>query len=227
VLTICMCGFVINDLSDIEKDRENHPSRPLPSQTISELSASFIYFFLLAASLTMIKFFVEPRHVYLYLLLLTALINYNYVVAYIPAAKNLYVAAVGLLPIFILTSLVGNNSIVPLIAPPLFLFLLSREILMDVQDAKGDGKTFVNMIGSNGAENAAFGLKFMGSLGLCLAIANRVDAILVGLVVILDVIFLFAWKLNRYRRVQIHLMKLQLLVGIYFVIVRSPTTAVT
>ncbi|MHB8270297.1 hypothetical protein, partial [Bradyrhizobium sp.] len=62
---------------------------------------------------------------------------------------------------------------------------------------------------------------------LCLAIANRVDAILVGLVVILDVIFLFAWKLNRYRRVQIHLMKLQLLVGIYFVIVRSPATAVT
>jgi geranylgeranylglycerol-phosphate geranylgeranyltransferase len=221
-----MCGFVINDLSDIEKDRENHPSRPLPSRTISELNASFIYFGLLAASLTMIKLLVEPRHVYLYVLLLIALINYNYVVAYLPAAKNLYVAIVGLLPIFILTSLVGNNSIIPLIVPSLFLFLLSREILMDVQDAKGDGRTFVNLIGPNGAENVAFALKFVGSLGLCLAIASREDAILVGLVVILDAIFLFAWKLGRYRRVQIHAMKLQLLIGIYFVIVRSATTAV-
>jgi geranylgeranylglycerol-phosphate geranylgeranyltransferase len=222
-----MCGFVINDLSDIEKDRENHPDRPLPSRAISELNASFVYFGLLAVSLTMVKLFVEPRHIYLYVLLLIALINYNYVVAYIPAAKNLYVATVGLLPILILTSLIENNHIVPLIAPPLFLFLLSREILMDVQDAKGDGRTLVKLVGPNGAENAAFGIKFMGSFGLCLAIVNRTDAILVGLVVILDVIFLLVWKLTRYRRVVIHAMKLQLLIGIYFVIVGTPTTAAT
>jgi geranylgeranylglycerol-phosphate geranylgeranyltransferase len=218
VLTICMCGFVINDLSDIEKDRENHPNRPLPSQTINELGASIIYFTLLAFSLITIKLYVSPAHVYLYVLLLVALINYNYVVAYVPAAKNIYVATVGLIPIFILASLVDSGSILVRIAPSLFLFLLGREMLMDVEDSKGDLNTLANLVGAKTAENVAFLLKSLGSVGLCLAITGTTDAALVVLLVLFDGLFAWAWKRGRYRRTTIHLMKLQLLVGIYFVI---------
>src|SRR5438874_105203 len=59
ILTICMCGFVINDLSDIEKDRENHPHRPLPSNMVGAVSASAIYFTLLTISLVLIKLYVD------------------------------------------------------------------------------------------------------------------------------------------------------------------------
>jgi geranylgeranylglycerol-phosphate geranylgeranyltransferase len=74
VLPICMCGYVINDLHDIEKDRQNHPARPLPSNQISQTWASVIYFVLLAISLAPIKVFIKDEYVYLYLLLLLALI---------------------------------------------------------------------------------------------------------------------------------------------------------
>jgi geranylgeranylglycerol-phosphate geranylgeranyltransferase len=77
LLTISICGFVINDLRDIEKDRKNHPNRPLPSSAISEIGASVIYFSLLGASLILIKLYVELPYVYLYLLFLIGLVNYN------------------------------------------------------------------------------------------------------------------------------------------------------
>ena len=218
VLTICMCGFVINDLSDIEKDRENHPRRPLPRQAINELGASIIYFSLLAASLVAIKLYVASSAVYLYLLLLVALINYNYVVEYVPAIKTVYVATVGLIPIFILASLLGGETIIARIAPSLFLFLLGRELLMDVQDLRGDAKTFVKIIGISNGENFAFILKLLGSSALWLAATSVVDMLLVFFLVFLDLAFAYMWRLNLQRRTIIQLMKVQLLVGIYFLV---------
>jgi 4-hydroxybenzoate polyprenyltransferase len=225
VLTICMCGFVINDLSDIEKDRENHPLRPLPSRAINELAASIVYFGLLAASLVAIKLYVAPSLVYLYVLLLIALINYNYVVAYVPAAKTVYVAIVGLIPVFILASIIGGWSTAARIAPSLFLFLLGRELLMDVQDSRGDGKTLAKTVGFRITENSAFVLKFLGTAGLCLAVGGITDVVLVVLLLLLDILFVWGWKRRLYRRAIIHLMKLQLLVGIYFLIEQTTSAA--
>src|SRR3954466_2069741 len=80
LLTISMCGFVINDIHDIEKDRLNHPERPLARNDLSPFTASVIYFLLLGISLVLVKALVDLAHVYLYLLLLISLINYNYIV---------------------------------------------------------------------------------------------------------------------------------------------------
>jgi 4-hydroxybenzoate polyprenyltransferase len=218
VLTICMCGFVINDLSDQEKDATNHPQRPLPSGAIGEVAASIVYFTLLAVSLFVIKMFVAPTSVYLYALLLIALINYNYVVAYVPLVKNVYVATAGLLPIIIVGSLVEAVPVVERMIPSLFLFLLGREMLMDVQDASGDGKTPAKMLGPRTTENVAFTLKVVGSAGLALVVGRTRDTALVIALVVLDFLFLWMWKRRLYRRLIIHLMKLQLLAGIYFLI---------
>jgi geranylgeranylglycerol-phosphate geranylgeranyltransferase len=218
VLTICMCGFVINDLSDIEKDRENHPGRPLPSNSISEIGASIFYFTLLATSLALVKIYVDLPYVYLYALLLIALINYNYVVCYIPIVKNVYVAFVGLIPIFILSSLIENDSSIRVVAPSLFLFLVGREMLMDVEDAAGDTGTLPNKIGIEQSENIAFGLKIAGSSCLCFLISGTPEAIVVLMSILLDGVFLYLWKAHIYRKPIIRAMKLQLLIGIYFLV---------
>jgi geranylgeranylglycerol-phosphate geranylgeranyltransferase len=219
ILTTCMAGFVINDLSDIEKDRENHPRRPLPSNSVSELGASVIYFILLTISLAAIKIYVLPPHIYLYLLLLIGLINYNYVVSYMPIAKNVYVAMVGLIPIFILASLLANTASVWVIAPSLFLFLLGREMLMDVEDAAGDAQTLTKAIGLPTAENIAFTLKLTGTLGLCFLIRGTQDVVIISSLAVLDLIFMVLWKRRYHRKSIIHAMKAQLLVGIYYLVV--------
>ncbi len=223
ILAICMCGFVINDLSDIERDRENHPERPLPNNLVSEVAASVVYFCLLTISLLSIKIYVDQSNVYLYVLLLVCLINYNYVVSYIPVLKNVYVALTGLIPIFILSSLINGGSNIYEIALSLFLFLLARELLMDVQDSSGDDRTAANILGLKSAENIAFVLKVLASASLFLAVRDAFDVILTAFVLLLDIAFIVLWRNSAYRRAIIHLMKVQLVVGIYFLVANAET----
>jgi geranylgeranylglycerol-phosphate geranylgeranyltransferase len=218
ILPICMCGFVINDLSDIEKDKQNHPHRPLPSHLISPIGASVVYFTLLATSLILVKLYVDLSLAYLYLLLLLALINYNYIVCYVPAAKNIYVATVGLIPIFIMASLIQNTASAYWVAPSLFMFLFGREVLMDVQDLKGDGETLTKAIGVNSAENFAFLLKIAGCIWLCLLIKSLVDAVVFLILISMELIFLACWRRKLHRRAIIHAMKLQPLLGIEYLL---------
>jgi 4-hydroxybenzoate polyprenyltransferase len=214
-----MCGFVINDLHDIEKDAENHPARPLPSEQISPIVASIIYFALLTISLVTIKLYVAPSNVYLYFALLLGLINYNYVVEYIPYLKNPYVSAIGVIPLLILSSLLPSaSSRVPIIATALFLFLFGREMLMDVQDARGDSLTLVKRLGITTSEQVAFALKITGSVVLAAGARRLSEVALAGLVLLGDFVFLYSWRKQRLRRVIIFVMKLQLLLGIYFLI---------
>ena len=43
ILPIATCTFILNDINDIERDAVNHPSRPLPSGTISVKYAAAFY----------------------------------------------------------------------------------------------------------------------------------------------------------------------------------------
>jgi geranylgeranylglycerol-phosphate geranylgeranyltransferase len=218
VLTISMSGFVINDLHDMDKDKVNHPGRPLPSQKISPVAACILYFLLLTLSLALIKANVEPRDTYIYLLLLLGLINYNYVVSYIPSLKDLYVATIGVFPLFILSSLLPEGRGHGPVIMCLFLFLLGREMLMDIEDFHGDGKTLVKRIGLRRSVYIAFGIKFIGSLILSQQVSDLWGAIILFTVVASDLLFLFLWSRPTMRGVVLFCMKLQLLLGIYYLI---------
>jgi geranylgeranylglycerol-phosphate geranylgeranyltransferase len=216
ILTISMCGFVINDLHDIAKDEKNHPGRPLPSGQISPVSASILYFSLLTISLILVKTYVELRDVYLYLVLLIGLINYNYVVFYVPTLKNLYVASVGIIPVLILGSLLpAGRMIVPVIAS-LFLFIFGREMLMDVEDRDGDGETLIKKIGVEKSEYLAFGIRGLAALVLSIQISDVLGLAILLAVVAADLISFFLWKRATHRVAVLLCMKLQLLAGIYY-----------
>jgi geranylgeranylglycerol-phosphate geranylgeranyltransferase len=213
-----MSGFVINDLHDIDKDKANHPHRPLPSQQISPVAACVLYFFLLTLSLVLIKATVKPAHTYIYLLLLVGLINYNYVVSYVPWLKDFYVATLGIFPLFILSSLLPEGRGHGLVITCLFLFLLGREMLMDIGDVDGDGETLVKRIGLERSASIAFGVKFLGSLILSQQIGDLWGALILFTVVASDLFFLFLWSRPTMRGVVLFCMKLQLLLGIYYLI---------
>lgn len=216
VLTISMCGFVINDLHDIDKDIINHPDRPLPSKRLSLFAASLIYFSLLTISLTLVKAYVAPRYVYLYLLFLISLINYNYVVQYVPSIKNLYVAAAGILPILILASLLPPERSYARIIVALFFFLFAREMLMDIEDSEGDEATLAKRIGLAKSRYIAFAAKAMGTI-IILPRANTRWGLAIFLAIIAaDVISFLLWKHQGARAKILFCMKLQLLLGLYF-----------
>ena len=44
LLFTCICTFIANDLDDVERDRVNHPERPLPAGELSRAVAGILYF---------------------------------------------------------------------------------------------------------------------------------------------------------------------------------------
>jgi len=213
-----MCGFVVNNIYDIEKDRENHPTRPLPSGRISSTFASAIYFAFLAISLWLVRVYANESNVFLYLAFVVAMVNYNLAIVYFPYLKNLYVAAAGLIPVFILLTLIHVAPSRAYVMCALFLYLLGKEMLTDIIDAKGDGRTLVKRIGLQRAENVAFGLKLLSDAVLLI---DRVD--LVGVLLAVgflssDVVCLLLWKFKLHKSAVIVVMKLQAVVGIYYLI---------
>lgn len=144
ILTILASGFIINDINDIDRDNVNNPDRVLPQKSISIDFAVFLYFFLLLLTLVTIKFSIPFRHVFVFMLYLILIINYNYLVNSFPYFKNLYVVIVAGIHLFIVFLLVPFN---PYFSGCIILNILSQEMLLDLRDVKGDGKTFPKIVG--------------------------------------------------------------------------------
>src|SRR3954464_12491970 len=70
LLFIGMCTFIANDLDDVEKDRINHPERPLPSGHVKPSLAAMLYFFCLVSALSTTRFYVQANMAFWYFLLL-------------------------------------------------------------------------------------------------------------------------------------------------------------
>jgi geranylgeranylglycerol-phosphate geranylgeranyltransferase len=218
LLPICMCGFVANNLHDIEKDRENHPDRPLASGTVSVLGGATIFFALLAVALTSVRWLIPPYSVFPYLLGLIALINYNYVVFYFPYLKNAYVAAAGTIPFLLLASLPVAPKFRWVTVAALILFLFGIEILSDTEDSKGDGLTLVNRVGLSGSQRIAFCSKLLADIALLASWPSLAGRVLALALLLSDLLFWLFWHRGYQHRAIITLMKLQLIAGLYYLL---------
>src|SRR3982751_2759981 len=95
LLFISFCTYIINDLDDIEKDRINHPDRPLPKGELKPTFVTIVYFICLASALFTTRIYIGATPTsFLYYLVLIASISYRYIVEYLASLKPVYVAAV-------------------------------------------------------------------------------------------------------------------------------------
>ncbi|PSB16948.1 ubiquinone biosynthesis protein UbiA [filamentous cyanobacterium CCP2] len=166
IILACMtsAACAINDYYDVEKDRINHPERPLPSghlslrfawwsavilfalALISAVPLGFYSFFLVAISIILLWYY-------------SPLLNYSGVLG------NLLVATIIALLIF-LSSLAADRPFA-LLYPMFFLFCysLAREIVWDVHDAEGDQSQGVKTIANQWGVQTAFGIVW-GLIGI-------------------------------------------------------------
>lgn len=218
LLLAFLSGYTINNLHDIEKDRVNHPNRPLPSGAISVSVAAAIFFLLLAATLLSIKLFVPTASAYLFLLMLIGLVNYNYVVLYFPYAKNLFMALIGTIPLLILFRAPGGPILKPNLLPALFLFLLGMEMLSDTIDIKGDGQTFANLVGAVRATPLGFLVKLLADLTVAVGAYDRIGIVIVGVLFASDAVAWYQWKYVDQRQLILQLLGFQLAISLYFLV---------
>jgi 4-hydroxybenzoate polyprenyltransferase len=212
---ICACGFILNNLYDIERDRENHPERALPREALSLGFASTLYFLLLAVALVLVKAYATESNVFLYLLLFLATVNYNVIIAFRPVLKNLFVALIVVLVAILLQTFERNGHPPNALIMALFLYCFGMEMLSDIRDAKADGATLVKKIGLRRAPWIAFSLKIVADLIL---LATASGPIATGLAVMIcgsDIVGAILWPFVRLRSIAVQIMRTQSVVGIY------------
>lgn len=160
---VCMysAACAINDYWDLDKDRIDHPERPLPSGRLSPQQAWWAAVVLFAEAL------IATIHLGLHSLILVAvstvlLWNYSHLLTYSGILGNAIVAAI-VAALILLGSLVVGQPFA-MLYPTWFLFCytLAKEIIWDVHDATGDRTqgivTVANWWGNRTAFLVAWGL---------------------------------------------------------------------
>jgi len=132
-------GNVINDIVDIEGDRINHPTRPLPRGIISKSKAISIYIILVLLS-EFISFYISPTHLLINSLAAFLLLAYSLYLKRVVLAGNLVISFLTGL-VFVYGGL-AVNELNRSIIPALFAFLINliRELVKDMEDKEGDIK---------------------------------------------------------------------------------------
>ena len=139
-LSACLtasAGNIINDILDIEIDKINRPTRPLPSGilTINEAYILFLICFVISGILV-----VSIGQIVVIIVLLSHLLLFLYskYLKRIPLVGNITVAFLTGL-VFIFGGVVVENPSAAII-PALFAFLINliRELVKDMQDVEGD-----------------------------------------------------------------------------------------
>lgn len=216
LLFIGMCTFIANDLDDVEKDRINHPERPLPSGSIAPSFAAMLYFTCLGAALFTTKFCVPGNLAFWYYSLLTASISYGYVVNCFPGLKSFYVACAISVPVLTVAISYPLENRLYFVVAAVFFFVLGRELCMDFADRAGDATSFMHRLQPLPLSMIAFSSQLFGFALLTLQAKRAVDA--AGLLLIASLLSMsgYYWfKLERYKAA-IFLMKLQLVIGLCF-----------
>lgn len=217
LIFICVCTFIANDLDDLDKDRVNHPERPLPSRHLTPAVAVILYFTSLAASLFSIRHYVPPDAAFLYYALLALIISYGYVVDCLPSFKAPYVAAAASVPILMVATLYPEEARLYLVAASAFFLTIGREICMDIRDRPGDADSFMHRLRPTPLAAAAFSIQIVGLLLLAIQARKKLGdvAVLLAMTFLLALSGVYWFKFASYKRAII-LMKLPFFVGLYF-----------
>jgi geranylgeranylglycerol-phosphate geranylgeranyltransferase len=137
VFLVTAGGNIINDISDLETDKLNHPDRPLPSGTITKKSAYYlaIAFFI---SAFLISLFVSLLISIIVILAELLLVSYEFKTKKIGLPGNITISLlIGMIFLYggFITDMLSKMVLLFFLA---FFSNMSREIMKDIEDVKGD-----------------------------------------------------------------------------------------
>jgi geranylgeranylglycerol-phosphate geranylgeranyltransferase len=142
ISTACItaAGNVLNDLLDLEVDRTNHPDRPLVRGEVSLDTARGLVVGLFMAGLFAVLpvVVVDPWVGFLLAVAVLALLGYEFLLKARGFAGNLVVALLTALVFLYGGAAAGNGALLLPFAGMAFLATLSREVIKDMEDVRGD-----------------------------------------------------------------------------------------
>ena len=145
-------------------------------------------------------------------------ISYGYVVEYIPSFKAPYVAASISIPLFIIALSYPAEKQLYIVTIAGFLFALGREVCMDINDRTGDVPSIIHKIDQLPLTIAAFVVQIIGLSLLIVKFNQLYDTIVIGLMALVITSSGFTWFVLKKQTVANKIMKIQMLIGLYFLI---------
>lgn len=184
-LLVCInsAAFAINDYWDVDKDKIDHPERPLPAGHLSLSQAWWAAFILFACALIA----AIPLGFYPFTLTVVSTVllwNYSHLLTYSGILGNAIVAGIVASTLFLGSLVVGRPDSMLYPIGFLFCYILAKEIIWDVHDANGDRAqsilTIVNQWGARVAFFIAWGLLslLIGSIPLALLLLPMIHPLL-------------------------------------------------
>jgi len=164
------------------------------------------------------KYFVAQDIAFWYYGLFTISISYGYIIDCLPSLKTSYVAAASSIPVLIIARSYPSEPRLYVIAGAVFLFTLGREICGVILDRAGDTVSYLHRFKPTSLALVSFLVQVIGLLLLATQIRRLGEiADLLAMTFLLALAGVYWFKLARYRQATL-LMKIQLFVGLYFLV---------
>ena len=164
----------------------------------------------------LVREYANASNIFLYIVLVLSTVNYNVIISFLPAFKNLCVGLLVVTTTLLLRNfeLTGRPTIYVIGA--MFFYFIGKEMLNDIIDAKGDGNTLVKQIGITRAQYPAFGMKFLADTFLLMGSTNPLSVTLALSLAGSDIVCVYLWRTENPRHWVASIMTLQSVVGIYY-----------
>jgi geranylgeranylglycerol-phosphate geranylgeranyltransferase len=130
--------FIYNDIKDIEVDKINKPKRALPDGTITMMKARIIFIFMLILSILLST---QVNYEFFFLMLGCGVLSIGYSMRKKDWFSNVITAFLfSMLIILGGISVGGLNGLAIFFSGHIFIYILARELVKDIEDIKGDKK---------------------------------------------------------------------------------------
>jgi hypothetical protein len=100
----------------------------------------------------------------------------------------------------------------------MMFFIFGREVLMDISDLPGDGKTFVRLLGEKLSTRVGFASQFLAILLLFFIVDGMIQWIILIFLFVSYLLLIILWIRVKFRPTVIHAMKAQALTGLVFLL---------
>ncbi len=137
IIFVTMIGFILNDIFDTEKDRSANVSRPLADGNLDEKYAKKGIFILILVSVLLELLFFDFKPLMVLLSALIGVLLYTPFSLRFPPAKGIWTALLTFTPV-LYAEYISRANIPLSVYLLIFLYIVGRELLLDVKDYNGD-----------------------------------------------------------------------------------------
>ena len=229
-------GYIINNFYDAQKDLINRPKKTMLDRLVSQ-KTKFQVYFALNLLVTLLAFLVSWRAVFFYSGYIFLIWFYSHKLKKYPVVGNLTAALLAVLPFFgILMYFKNFYEVIFAHASFLYLLILTRELIKDLENLKGDlvanYRTIPVMFGEKASKSIIVCLCFLTLIPVYLLIevydVGHMDIYFyVGMIVIIYFLQKL-WKADsRNDYLQLHnILKVLILAGVFSIVLINPDVLV-